>query len=453
MFEERYGEDIGKVKELWSEPNFYKEAVFVEIEYLIDLSEFINRKVSTADKEKLRKINKGFSNKNLENIKGIERKIGHDLKAVEYFIQNSLTGSLSELKHLIHFGLTSEDVKNIVWRRLLRRFVKEVYVPQSVELIEVLLDLAKKHKSLPILSRTHTQPASPTTLGKVFVYFANRLAKNLELISNSELHGKLGGSVGDFHEFHVSYPEKDWIVFSRKFVESMGLKHALITTQIAPYDDVANLLRLIVSTNQIVYDLNQHCWLYIRDGWLKQKFGEHHVGSSVMPHKVNPIDFENSMGNIIMADILNASANGLQISEDHRKLHDSVIMRSLDRGLAHSILSYSRSVKSLKLLEPNRKKIEEDIKDHPEVITAAVQTILRKYGKEDAYEKLRRFSQGKELTLEDIQKFVKGLKVAKDVKKSILKLKPESYIGLSEKLTELGIKVCRETIRKVAKAS
>jgi adenylosuccinate lyase len=446
MFDERYKEEIKEVKDIWSEFSFYKECVLVETEYLISFCKVVDKKLTAEEEKIIKNIYKNFSEKDLEKIKEIESRIKHDIKSVEYFIKEFLP---DYLKSFVHIGITSEDIKNIVWRILLKKFLKEVYIPQLVKLVNILLEFAEKYKSLPILSRTHAQPASPTTLGKIFVYFAYRLAKNLEKISKSKLYGKLNGSVGDFHELNVIYPNIDWVEFSCNFVKKFGLEPIIITTQIAPYDDVVNILRIISSINQIVLDLNNHCWLYIRDNYFVQKFEKEQVGSSVMPHKVNPIDFENSMGNISIANSLIIAANALQVSEDQRKIHDSAIMRSMDRIFSSSILAYKRTIKNLEVIEPNVEKILEDIRNHPEVITAAIQTILRKFGVKDAYEKLKSFSQGKKLTLDEIYKFVENLNIPEEAKNSIFKLKPEKYVGLAEKLTEYGIEECRKLLENL----
>jgi adenylosuccinate lyase len=443
----RYKESIAELEDYFSEFALIKFRVRVEIEYLIALLEFLKiRELKSEEKDLLRKIHDEFSLKDAEEVKKIEKVTNHDIKAVEYFVKDRIEKtSLNDIKEIFHFGLTSDDVNNLACSLMLKECLSNIYLPTVEKVLEKIVELADKYKEIPMLSRTHGQPASPTTVGKELINFGMRLKERINKLRIAKLPGKLNSAVGNYNSLQVAYPQKDWIEFSNKFVSNFGLVPKILTTQIVPHEDISDLFNLMITINNIILNLDKDIWRYISDNYFSQKTIETEVGSSIMPHKVNPIDFENSEGNLEFANaILSLLSNRLEISRLQRDLSDSTVKRNYGVGFAHSILGYKSTLKGLNKISPNMEKIKQDLENNPEIISEAVQTILRRDGYEMPYEKLKDLMRGKKVTMKEIHEFISSLNVSKKVKKELLSLIPENYIGLAIKLTEIGIKKCRD---------
>ncbi len=435
----RYKDLVAELEEYFSEFALIKYRVKVEIEYFIALVEFLKiRSLTEGEKKPLRRIHEKFSLADAEEVRKTEKITNHDIKAVEYFIKNRIEKtSLKDLKEMVHFGLSSDDINNLAYSLMIKDCVSKVYLSNLEKVSEKVVELADKYKDVSMIARTHGQPASPTTIGKEFINFGSRLEERINKIKKAELPGKLNGPVGNYNALHLSYPEKDWINFSKNFVSSFGLTPKILTTQIVPHDDISDLFNLMITTNNIILDLDRDMWRYISDDYFAQKIVEGETGSSTMPHKVNPIDFENSEGNLEFANaILSMLANKLQISRLQRDLSDSTVKRNYGVAFAHSILAYKNTLKGLNKISPNFQKIKQDLENNPEIISEGIQTILRREGYEMPYEKLKELTRGKKVTMEDIHKFIKGLNVPEKIKQELLKITPENYIGLAKKLVE-----------------
>ncbi len=434
----RYREKLKELSSYFSEFALIKYRVKIEALYLIKLAEVkVIRRLNKKEKDLLISLFGKFKLRDSQEVKRIEKTINHDVKAVEYFIKEKLSRiSLTDIKEFAHFALTSEDINNLAYSLMIRDCLKKIYFPTLNTLIKQISQLARKYKNVAMLSRTHGQPASPTTMGKELAVFVHRLKNQIK--SLPKLTGKLNGAVGNYNAHLAAFPKIDWIKFSQNFIKSLGLKSNLITTQIENHDCWAQLFQAVVRINNILIDFNRDLWTYISLDYLKQKGVKKEVGSSTMPHKINPIDFENSEGNLGIANsLLNHLANKLPISRLQRDLSDSTVSRNIGLAFSHSLLAFKNSLKGLKKIEINQKVISQDLKNHPEVIAEAIQTILRKEGIEMPYEALKKLTRDKKLTLHDFYQFIDRLKVSLKVKKELKKIKPENYLGLAEKLTEL----------------
>ncbi len=435
----RYFEKTRALAPFFSEEALMKYRVKVECEYLIALS-FLGktnlRKFAPEEIKIVKNIYEKFDTASYEKIKEFEKTTNHDVKAVEYFIKENLSKtSLKDSIEWVHFALTSEDTNNIAYALILSDSLGKVMMPKISEIILELNNLAKKHKDLPMLARTHGQSASPTTFGKEMKVFVCRIEKQLEAISNIKIQAKLNGATGNYNAHIAAYPNINWIGFGEKFIKNLKLEPNLITTQIECHDSYVTVFDTIRRINTILLDFNQDIWRYISDGWVGQipKAGE--TGSSTMPHKINPIDFENSEGNLGIANALfEFFARKLPISRLQRDLSDSTVERAFGTAFGHSYLAYTSLLKGLSKIKVNEEKIKEDLNAHPEVITEAIQTILRREGVEMPYEKLKELSRGKNVTLADIHKFIDALEVSEKIKKELLKITPENYTGLASKL-------------------
>lgn len=440
----RYFEKTRSLAPYFSEQALMRYRIIMEGEYLLALSlsrKVALRKFSTSEIKKIRDLYK-LSEQDFKQIKKIEKTTNHDVKAVEYFMKEKLARtSLKDNTEWLHFALTSEDTNNIAYALMLSDSLDNVMIPSVSKIISELNTLAKKHKNVPMLARTHGQPASPTTFGKEMKVFALRLEKRLEGLKSIKIEAKLNGATGNYNAHHVAYPKVDWRTFSKKFIESFNKTRTQkliinnVTTQIECHDSYVAVMDTLRRINTILLDLNQDMWRYISDDWVGQipKRGE--TGSSTMPHKINPIDFENSEGNLGLANALfEFFARKLPVSRLQRDLSDSTVERAFGTAFGHSYLAYTSLLKGLGKIKINETKIREDLNNHPEVITEAIQTILRREGAEMPYEKLKELARGKKVTLADIHAFIETLKVNPKVKKELLKITPENYTGLASKL-------------------
>ncbi|MEK6917055.1 MAG: adenylosuccinate lyase [Nanoarchaeota archaeon] len=417
----RYSEKLRNLSDYFSEYALIKKRVYVEIKYLKELG-----------KGDFLKIYDNFDIKEAKKVKKIEEKTNHDVKAVEYYIKEKVPENIREF---VHYGLTSEDINNLAYGLLIKEFFVKEYANKIESILKKLKELSVENKSVAMLARTHGQPASPTTLGKEFFVFHERLRKQFEKIRDIKLTGKLNGATGNYNALAFSEPEKDWISFSKKFILDLGLEPNLITTQIESKDTLVELFQAVKRINNIILNLDRDMWLYISQDYFSLKKKDSEVGSSTMPHKINPIDFENSEGNIKLANSLFTGFEELQISRMQRDLSDSTIMRNIGVAFSHSMLGYDSALAGLHKVKPKKEIIDMDLKKHPEVLTEAIQIILRKHKIRDAYEKLKELSRGKNLSLDDLRNFIKKLDIDKKDKERLLNLYPNDYTCLADKLT------------------
>ena len=434
----RYSKTVEELTEYFSEPALMYYRIKVEIEYLIALGDEKGIKelpaFSKTEQVKLRNIYKNFNSSAAQKVKDIEEITNHDVKAVEYYLQGRLKKSLHPW---IHFALTSEDVNNLSYSLMWQDGLNQVYLPALKTVNKELKKLARKYKNVSMLALTHGQPATPTSLGKEFAVFAGRLQRQLQHIKSHRLLGKLSGATGTWAAHVTAYPNINWINFSKRFVKSLGLEPNLITTQIESNDSLAESYHNLIRVNTILLDFCRDVWLYISRGVFGQKTKIGEVGSSTMPHKVNPIQFENAEGNLGIANAyLSHLAQTLPVSRMQRDLSGSTIIRNQGVPVAHSLLACKNIVKGLDRLTVNRKKIREELDNHWEVLAEAIQTTLRKSGDRLPYERLKNLTRGQKITQEDIQAFVQSLDLPKKEKQTLLDLTPENYTGLAARIVE-----------------
>ena len=435
----RYANSIAELSKYFSESALMGYRLKVEIEYLIALSneKSINNlpPFSKDEQERLRKIYQNFNLVGAEKVKEIEATTNHDVKAIEYYIQGKVKKSLHPW---IHFALTSEDVNNLSYSLMWQDGLKQVY-QSSLQLVnKELKKLARKYKEASMLALTHGQPATPTTFGKELAVFCSRLDRQIGQIKSHILLGKFSGATGTWSAHVAAYPNVNWRRFASKFIKSLGLKPNLITTQIESHDSLAESFHQVVRINSILTDLCRDMWSYISRGILVQKKVAGEVGSSTMPHKINPIQFENAEGNMGIANgLLNHLATKLPISRIQRDLTDSTTLRNQGVALGHSYLALQNILKGLSRITINKVQMSAELNNHWEVLGEAIQTILRKSGKQDAYEQLKSLTQGQSINAESMYEFVSGLKISDEDKQTLLELTPELYTGLSSKLVDL----------------
>lgn len=437
----RYAKKLDPLRDYFSEFALMKYRCAVELRYLAALGEENKipqvKKFNTAEKKLIEKIIADFSEQDAKEIKKIEQTTNHDVKAVEYFLQKKLAkSSLKSRIPFIHFALTSEDVNNLAYAMMTREAGLKVLLPEIKKIHSEILRRAKAWKKIPMLARTHGQAATPTTLGKEFFVFSERLKRKIYMLEKEQkIFGKLSGATGTFAAHSIAFPDVDWTKFTIKFVKSLGFIANLTTTQIEPHDWNAELCDTVRGMNNILLDLARDTWSYISLDYFKleKKAGE--VGSSTMPHKVNPIDFENAEGNFGIANaLLTFLSEKLPISRLQRDLTDSTVLRNFGVALGHSYLGWQSLGKGLAKLRVNKIKLLADLHDNPEVLAEAIQTILRKNGDPSAYEKLKYLTRGEKLTLEKIRIFVGKLNIPTADKKRLLELTPDKYVGIAEKL-------------------
>ena len=411
--------------------------VEVEIAWLIGLSESGLPELpafSVQARQGLENLVKDFSEADASRIKDIERTTNHDVKAVEYWLKEKVAGhpELAQAAEFIHFACTSEDINNTSHALMLGRSRDQVVLPQLSTILEVLKKQANVHAEQPMLSRTHSQPASPTTLGKEFANVAARLARAIEDIRSVVPLAKMNGAVGNYNAHLSAYPEINWPALSAKVLRSLGLTQNTHTIQIEPHDWMARLFDAFARANTILIDLNRDIWGYISMGYFKQRLKEGEVGSSTMPHKVNPIDFENSEGNLGLANaMLRHLSEKLPISRWQRDLTDSTVLRNLGVALGYCMVSYDACLRGLGKLEVNSAAIDADIDGCWEVLAEPVQTVMRRYGLPQPYEQLKALTRGKGITQDALQTFISGLDLPPDAKQYLLDLTPRSYLGLA----------------------
>jgi len=439
----RYASKLDALRLWLSEAAFMRQRVFVEIQWLIGLTSAglpDVPSISKADSEFLLALAEDFTTADASRIKEIEAVTNHDVKAVEYWLKEKVAGRPALLKtsEFIHFACTSEDINNTAHGLMLRGARDEVLLPQLRLIQQNLAALALAHAKVAMLSRTHGQPASPTTLGKELANIAHRLERAITVITAVPLFGKMNGAVGNYNAHLAAYPEFDWEQFSKQVVEKrLGLVFNAFTTQIEPHDGMAELFDAIARANTILLDMDRDFWAYISLGYFKQRTKAGEIGSSTMPHKVNPIDFENSEGNLGIANaLLRHLAEKLPISRWQRDLTDSTVLRNLGPAFGHSVLAYDSALRGLAKLEVNLAAIATDLNSCWEVLAEPVQTVMRRYGIENPYEQLKELTRGKGITQADLQTFIQELSIPTEAKTRLLAMTPASYLGLAVSLTE-----------------
>lgn len=431
----RYYDKVKSLSEYFSEYALIKYRVLVEIKYLIALSELQLKNfpsLSSHDIQYLEDIHKNFSLADAERVKAIEKNINHDVKAVEYFIKEKLEQKkLDTIKEFVHFGLTSQDINNTAIPLIIKDFLNEAYFSLLENLISELVNLSKKYKDVPMLARTHGQPASPTTLGKELYVFAYRLQNQLHDLKKIPIKAKFGGATGNFNAHYVTYPEINWISFANHFIQSLGLERYAFTTQIENYDYLSALFDNCKRINTILIDFCADIWLYISINYFKQKINPDEVGSSAMPHKVNPIDFENAEGNLKYANALfNFLSEKLPVSRWQRDLTDSTVIRNIGMPFAHTILSFHSIIRGISKIEANTTLIEQELKNSWQVVAEAIQSILRRENYPQPYETLKTLTRGKtEINQSDIMEFIDKLNISESIKEELKKITPYNYIG------------------------
>ncbi len=433
----RYRNKLSPLAPYFSEYGWIHYRLKVEIAYYLALLEVPlphMQALSSDQKKALENIAQHFTETDAARVKEIEKGINHDVKAVEYFIAEQFaTLGLESETVFIHFALTSQDINNTAVPLLLKDAMDTVLVPAMQNVIDTLQDLSHAWQERPMLARTHGQAASPTRLGKEFKVFATRLQDQLDSLKSLPHRAKFGGATGNFNAHALAYPEVDWVGFSNHFIQRLGLERTAFTTQIEPYDFLAAQLDAFKRFNTILIDLNRDIWHYISIHYFKQKINLGEVGSSTMPHKVNPIDFENSEGNLGVANALfEFMSTKLPISRMQRDLTDSTVMRNLGVPLGHSFLAWQSTLKGLAKLELNASALEQDLEDNWPVVAEAIQTILRREKYPNAYEKLKELTRtGDTINQEAIARFIEGLAVTEEVKAELQKITPQTYLGLN----------------------
>ncbi len=434
----RYRGKTKKLANYFSEYALIKYRIRVEIEYFITLCELPLPQLADFNHshfDSLRDIYRNFDEKGAARVKEIEKVTNHDVKAVEYYIKEQLDkiGDFEKYKEFIHFGLTSQDINNTSVPLSIKDALNDVYIPQLQELVDQLQEYAEEWKDVPMLAKTHGQPASPTRLGKEIMVFVYRLNKQIEMLKACPMTAKFGGATGNFNAHHVAYPEYNWREFGNKFVsEKLGLEREQYTTQISNYDCLGAVFDALRRINTIIIDMDRDFWMYISMEYFKQKIKAGEVGSSAMPHKVNPIDFENSEGNMGMANaVLQFLAQKLPVSRLQRDLTDSTVLRNVGVPLGHGMIAIQSTLKGLRKLILNENKINEDLDNTWAVVAEAIQTILRREAYPHPYEALKALTRtNKKMTEETIHEFISGLNISDKVKAELMAITPHSYTGI-----------------------
>ena len=434
----RYSSSVKELNAYFSEAALMRYRVYVEVEYLIALGreKKIHELPALSDRQKnrLRSSYQKFDLNSAQIVKNIEAETNHDVKAIEYYIQKHCG---AKLHPWIHFALTSEDINNISYTLMWCHAMKQVYVPMLTKLQRNLKAMAKRYRSVPMLSMTHGQPATPTTFGKELGVLFKRIDRQMVQIKKQSFLGKLSGATGTWSAHTSAYPKMDWVKFTSKFVRSLGLQPNTVTTQIEPHDSMAESFHQILRINSILKDLCQDLWMYVSRGILSQKKVAGEVGSSTMPHKINPIQFENAEGNLGLSNaLLSHLAQKLPISRMQRDLTDSTVLRNQGVALGYSFLALKSISKGLSRITINKNKMKFELNEHWEVLAEAIQTILRKEGKIDAYEKLKDLTRGEKINESSITDFISSLKISDENKEALLSLRPESYVGKASDIIE-----------------
>ena len=432
----RYQSKTQDLRGFFSEYALIRYRIWVEIEYFLALSDTLpqlQNKIDSATKGQLRDLYRTLTPEEAAKVKEIESVTNHDVKAVEYYIKEAFDAlNLSWAKEFVHFGLTSQDINNTAFPMMLRGALKEVFEPALSRVLEQLRKYSHEWTEIPMLARTHGQPASPTRLGKEFGVYVYRLEEQLKLYHAIPFGAKFGGATGNFNAHHVAYPEIDWKQFGNCFVASLGLEREQITTQISNYDHLAALLESIARINTILVDLARDIWMYISMGYFKQRIKAGEVGSSAMPHKVNPIDFENAEGNLMLSSsIALFLASKLPISRLQRDLTDSTVIRNEGLPLGYTLIALKSLEKGLGKILLNEDAIAHDLQSNYEVVAEALQTILRREGYPNPYETLKQLTRtGEAMTAESIHRFIDTLDVAPSIKEEMRAISPQTYVGI-----------------------
>ena len=432
----RYGSKTAALRPIFSEYGLIRARVEVEIRWLQRLAahEAISEVPAFSDttQAQLDAIVSEFCEADAQRIKDIEATTNHDVKAVEYFIKEKFADNneLNTVNELVHFACTSEDINNLSHAIMLRAGRDEVLLPAMRDIANAIRALAHEHAELPMLSRTHGQTASPSTLGKEMANVVARLERQIKQIEDVQMLGKINGAVGNYNAHISAYPDVDWQANAEEFVTSLGINWNPYTTQIEPHDYIAELFDAIARFNTIVIDFDRDIWAYISNGYFKQKTIAGEVGSSTMPHKVNPIDFENSEGNLGLANaVLAHMAQKLPISRWQRDLTDSTVLRNMGVGAGYSLIAYAATMKGISKLEVNEQRLAEDLNNAWEVLAEPIQTVMRRYGIEQPYEKLKAFTRGKAITQDAMGDFIASLELPQAVKDELNAMTPAAYIG------------------------
>ena len=439
----RYASKTDALRPILSEAGFMHHRVKVEIAWLLALSEAgldELKPFSAESKARLQKLAAEFTEQDAARIKAIEATTNHDVKAVEYWLKEKVQGDpeLVAASEFIHFACTSEDINNTSHGMMLNTARGTVLLPALDKLIARLSEIAHQHADMPMMSRTHGQPASPTTMGKEIANVVARLRRAQQAIATVEILGKMNGAVGNYNAHLSAYPKIDWQAFAREVVEQrLGLTFNPYTIQIEPHDYIAELFDAIARANTILIDLSRDVWGYISLGFFKQKTKAGEIGSSTMPHKVNPIDFENAEGNLGMANaVLRHMAEKLPISRWQRDLTDSTVLRNIGVGFGYTLLAYDSCLRGLNKLEANPARMAEDLDQNWEVLAEPVQTVMRRYGIENPYEQLKELTRGKGISQAALREFIQGLAIPQDAKDRLLAMTPATYIGLAAQLAK-----------------
>ncbi len=435
----RYADATSPLRDHFSEFAFLRDRVRVELDFLAALSKTgLIRPLSDSESAQLNSLKSNFSSADVESIQAHERETRHDVKAIEYFLRDKLKDtSLNDLLPWLHFGLTSEDVNNIAQAIALRDSLDAVLLPAFGTLLQQILEFAKSYRALPMLARTHGQPAVPTTLGKEFAVYLVRLRKSHDEIVHHQFEAKLTGAVGNFNALQTATPQVDWLSFSAQFIQGYDLVPNFATNQILPYDNWLRYFDSLRMVNSILIDFSQDIWRYISDGYLKQAVVEGEIGSSTMPQKVNPIDFENAEGNLGVANsLLTHYSQKLSISRLQRDLSDSTVRRTFGVALGHTLLAWVNLVRGMKRIAADEQKLKTDLDAHWEIISEGAQTILRAIGKPDAYESLKEQTRGRVVTESDYRLWVDALDVDDFTHAKLRALSPSTYLGLAIELTD-----------------
>ena len=433
----RYSSKTSELNKFFSEKALMKYRLVVEIEYFISLCEFDIPELKNFDQSKfelLRKIYLDFSNDDASIIKKIENTTNHDVKAIEYFLKDKFEDlNLSKFVEFIHFGLTSQDINNTAIPLSLKEMFEQVYY-NSIELILSSLEqISNEWKDIPMIARTHGQPASPTKLGKEIKVFIIRINEQLKLLRDIPIAAKFGGASGNFNAHHVAYKNHNWLQFSKNLIENkLGLKHSYPTTQIEHYDHLAAIFDNLKRINTILIDFNRDIWLYISMDYFKQKIKKGEIGSSAMPHKVNPIDFENSEGNLGYANsIFQHLSEKLPVSRLQRDLTDSTVLRNIGVPISHTLIAFKSTIKGINKLIVNESKIKEDLNDNWAVVAEAIQTVLRRINYPKPYEALKELTRkNTKIDKNSIKKFIDSLDISEEIKSELKNITPENFTGI-----------------------
>lgn len=446
----RYRNRTADLAPYFSEFALIKTRIELEIKYLIALSDFsVIRKFSQKEKSFLNSLIENFAFEQAKEVKQIEETTRHDVKAMEKALRKFLKNtSLKDILEKIHMGLTSEDINNISYRLMIKRATDNICIPTLKLLINEIAERAEKYKSVPMLARTHGQPAVPTTIGKEFSVFALRLAKQLRKLKEFQLSGKLTGAVGNFNALHFTFPKTNWISFSKNFVKSLGLEPNLTTTQINTHEDLVELFQNYQRINNILIDFNQDMWRYISDNWFIQEVKKGEVGSSTMPQKVNPIDFENSEGNLGLANsLIDFFTRKLAVSRLQRDLSDSTVIRNMGVVMGYSLLAYKSTLTGFKRTRPHIDKISEDLNKDWIILGEGVQTLLRNSAVDDPYSLIASLTRGQHIGKNEWQQFINNLPIDVSIKNKLNILTPSTYLGLAVKLTNKAIQEIKNIIK------